>query len=40
MDVRLWMDDALHSARIIDALQQVDTALGDSASMRITTFWS
>ncbi|HEX2668390.1 MAG TPA: hypothetical protein VHP13_08445, partial [Gammaproteobacteria bacterium] len=30
LDVRLWMYDATHSARILDELKQVDTALGDA----------
>ena len=38
--VRLWMDDGLHSARIFDALQQADTALGDSAAAADDAKWS
>lgn len=30
LDVRLWMYDASRSARILDELKQVDTALGDA----------
>jgi hypothetical protein len=40
LDVRLWMDDALHAARIFDQLQQVDTALGDSATAADDAKWS
>jgi tetratricopeptide (TPR) repeat protein len=40
LDIRLWMDDALHSARIFDQLQQVDTALGDSATAAEDAKWS
>ena len=40
LDIRLWMDDALHSARIFDELQQVDTALGDSATAAQDAKWS
>jgi hypothetical protein len=32
LDVRLWMYDASHAVRILDKLQQVDTALGDAAA--------
>ena len=38
--VRLWMDDGLRSARIFDELQQVDTALGDSAAAADDAKWS
>ncbi|HEX4301100.1 MAG TPA: hypothetical protein VH327_09530 [Gammaproteobacteria bacterium] len=40
LDVRLWMNDATRSARIFDALQQVDTALGDSATASQDAKWS
>ena len=40
LDVRLWMDDALHAARIFDELQQVDTALGDSTTAAQDAKWS
>lgn len=40
LDVRLWMDDALHSARIFDELQQVDTALGDATTAAADAKWS
>lgn len=40
LDVRLWMDDALHAARIFDELQQVDTALGDAATAAQDAKWS
>jgi tetratricopeptide (TPR) repeat protein len=40
LNVRLWMNDATHSARIFDALQQVDTALGDSATAAQDAKWS
>jgi tetratricopeptide (TPR) repeat protein len=40
LDVRLWMNDATRSARIFDALQQVDTALGDSATAAQDAKWS
>jgi hypothetical protein len=34
LDVRLWMYDASHAIRILDSLQQVDTALGDTAAAK------
>jgi hypothetical protein len=40
LNVRLWMNDATRSARIFDALQQVDTALGDSATAAEDAKWS
>lgn len=40
LDVRLWMDDGLRSARIFDQLQQVDSALGDAASAAQDAKWS
>jgi tetratricopeptide (TPR) repeat protein len=40
LDIRLWMDDALHSARTFDLLQQVDTALGDTATAAEDAKWS
>ena len=40
LNVRLWMNDATHSARIFDALQQVDTALGDNATAAQDAKWS
>jgi tetratricopeptide (TPR) repeat protein len=40
LDVRLWMDDALHATRTFDALQQVDTALGDTATAAQDAKWS
>jgi tetratricopeptide (TPR) repeat protein len=40
LDIRLWMNDATRSARIFDALQQVDTALGDSATAAQDAKWA
>jgi len=40
LDIRLWMNDATRSARIFDALQQVDTALGDAATAAQDAKWS
>lgn len=40
LNVRLWMNDATRSARIFDELQQVDTALGDSATAAQDAKWS
>jgi tetratricopeptide (TPR) repeat protein len=40
LNIRLWMNDATRSARIFDALQQVDTALGDSATAAEDAKWS
>ncbi len=40
LDIRLWMNDAKRSARIFDALQQVDTALGDSATAAQDAKWA
>jgi tetratricopeptide (TPR) repeat protein len=40
LDIRLWMNDATRSARIFDALQQVDTALGDSATATQDAKWA
>jgi tetratricopeptide (TPR) repeat protein len=40
LNVRLWMNDATRSARIFDSLQQVDTALGDSATAAEDAKWS
>jgi tetratricopeptide (TPR) repeat protein len=40
LDIRLWMNDATRSARIFDSLQQVDTALGDTATAQQDAKWS
>jgi tetratricopeptide (TPR) repeat protein len=40
LDIRLWMNDATRAARSFDALQQVDTALGDSATAAQDAKWS
>jgi hypothetical protein len=40
LNVRLWMNDATRSARIFDALQQVDTALGDIDTAQQDAKWS
>lgn len=40
LNVRLWMNDATRSARIFDALQQVDTALGDSVTAAQDAKWA
>jgi tetratricopeptide (TPR) repeat protein len=40
LNIRLWMNDATRSARIFDALQQVDTALGDTDTAQQDAKWS
>jgi tetratricopeptide (TPR) repeat protein len=40
LDIRLWMNDATRAARIFDALQQVDTALGDTDTAQQDAKWS
>ena len=40
LNVRLWMNDATRSARIFNALQQVDTALGDTDTAQQDAKWS
>ena len=40
LDVRLWMYDASRSARVLEEMQQVDTALGDAASAKQDADWA